>query len=384
MKELLKQIWMAEAKANDNMSACRFQTDFGGVTETWVNSRALLYDYAPEEKLQPDQLFTVADLPLKNMEDLERTYAENMFYPGELILEDYELLGAMFLNDGLPEHGQAISAYSLNGKTGYYKCSLPWGNETSFQWVRKLLYYIPTPVQDLVRDCVTLRELGASLIRLKATPDLALLFRADSLVLLVTLSRMQPKELVNEQLFVGQIQYRLDGWNSETRAFTRLVEVKSKSMPVRGLANPTRAAAANAAPPVPPKAVPDPIPQEAPTPQVEEVQPEQAEQIAQQAPEPIQEPVEDSTSSPEEESKKRTRTRKAPTAATPANAKALDEVIAYLGSPPADSMTQEEIDEEIRKCRDLGIVLSRRMANLYAAGTLIPKRKLAAVRDVLN
>lgn len=386
MKELLKQIWKAEAKDTSNNSACRFQTDFGSRTETWVCSRALLYDYDPKEKLELDRQFTVDDLPMKKLEDPERTYAENMFYPGEIILDDYSLLECMFLNDGLAAHGKAISAYDLNGQTGYYKCSLPWKNETSFQWVRKLLYYIPTPVQDMVRDRVTLRELDACLVRLKATPDLALLFRAGYTVLLVTMSRMQPHDLVNEQLFVDQIQYRLDGWDSETKAFSRLVEVRRHNMPMRGLANPTKAAAATTAvPPVQPPAAPPEIPQQEPTaPQVEEVQPEQAEQIAEQAPDPIQEPVEETTPAAEEETKKRTRMRKAPTAATPANAKALDEVIAYLGSPPADSMTQDEIDEEIRKCRDLGIVLARRMANLYAAGTLIPKKKLAAVRDVLN
>ena len=89
-------------------------------------------------------------------------------------------------------------------------------------------------------------------------------------------------------------------------------------------------------------------------------------------------------SPPEAEKPKHTRVRKAPAAATPANAKALEDVLAYLGCPVAENMPQEEIDEEIRKCRDLGIVISRRMANLYAAGTKNYAKKLAAVRDALS
>ena len=123
--------------------------------------------------------------------------------------------------------------------------------------------------------------------------------------------------------------------------------------------------------------------------QVEEIQPEQAQQIAAEAPPPIvnasapEVKPEESVQPPQEE-EKRKRIRKAPTAATPANAKALEDTIAYLGSPVADTMALEDIEEEIRKCRDLGVVLARRMANLYAAGTLIPKRKLAAVSAILN
>ena len=47
-------------------------------------------------------------------------------------------------------------------------------------------------------------------------------------------------------------------------------------------------------------------------------------------------------------------------------------------------MNMDEIDEEVRKCRDLGVALSRRMANLYTAGMQIPKKKLAAVSAILN
>jgi hypothetical protein len=82
--------------------------------------------------------------------------------------------------------------------------------------------------------------------------------------------------------------------------------------------------------------------------------------------------------------KKHTRVRKTPAAASPAKSKALEDVIAYLGCPVADNMSQEDIDEEVRKCRDLGIVVARRIANLYAAGTKNYAKKLAAVRDALS
>ena len=396
MKQLLKQIWKAEAEASEaNRTACRYQTLCGSRTETWVCSRAVFYDYAPEEELEPNKQFKVDDLPLKELRDPERTYAENMFYSGVILLEDYSLLDCLFLNAGLPELGQSISVFDRNGETGYYRCGLPWGNETSFQWVRKLLYDIPEPVKNLIKDTVTLQELNASFVRLKATPDIAILLGAENAWLVVPMARIKSYELVNEQLFINGIQYRLDGLDQETQTFTRLVEVHTKQMTMRGLANPTKAAQASAA--QAPRVVPMPEPagspgdsvtveelKQAQEPQVEEVQPEQAQEIAQQAPEVTQEKEQQQTDTTEEEAKKRTRIRKTPTAANPANAKALDEVITYLGSPVSDTMSLEDIDEEIRKCRDLGIVISRRMANLYAAGSLIPKKKLAAVMEVLK
>jgi len=400
MKELLKQLWKAELDAGDapaKNTACRFQTMvIDSIVETWVCPRAVYWDYAPKERLEQDKLLPMGDYPMSKLADPQRVYQENMCYMGAIPLSDSQYLGCMFLNDGLEK--DSLSVYDLNGQTGYWRCALPWGDETSFQWVRKVLYYIPDPVKDLVWDTVTLREVNARLVRLKAVPDIAIMFSSSTSNLLVTMASLQPHDLVYEQLFIHEVQHRLDGYDSETKAFSRLIEVRDKTMPMRGLANPTKAAAAAKAEATAlaeqyerqqeidkqsaaaKQAEQEVVQQQQPEPQVEDVQPEQAEVIAQQAPEA---PV--AAEQPEEEeTKKRTRVRKAPTAATPANAKALEDTIAYLGSPVADSMTMEEIDEEIRKCRDLGIVLSRRMANLYTAGMQIPKKKLAAVSAILN
>lgn len=400
MKELLKKLWKAELDAGDDPArntACRFQTlVIDSVVETLVCPRAIYWDYAPADRIEPDKMFPVDGYPMSKLDDPQRVYLENMCYMGYIPLDDSVYLKGMFLNDSI--EANALSVYDRNGHTGYWRCALPWGDETSFQWVRKVLYYIPDPVRELIWDTVTLREVRARLVRLKSVPDIAIMFSSSTANLLVTMASLKPHELEYEQLFIREVQHRLDGYDRETKSFSRLIEVKDKTMPMRGLANPTKAAQAaeaksaaaayeatqqvnkqlfeKAVPPAAPTKEPEPPVEE---PQVEDVQPEQAEEIAQQAPEPVAAPEQQ-----EEEIKKRTRIRKAPTAATPANAKALEDTLAYLGSPVADTMTMDEIDEEIRKCRDLGIVLSRRMANLYTAGMQIPKKKLAAVSAILN
>ena len=259
MKELLKKIWLASARANPaNNAACRFQTMLiDSITETWVCSRAVLCDYAPSTRIEMGTLQPVDDLPLKQLPDPEVVLAENMFYRGTIPLEDYSLLGCAFLNEGPGPKENAISVFQQNGQTMYYKCNLPWGDETSFQWLRKIFNYIPTYVSELVKDAVTLQELGACLVRLKASPNLALLLQSSTAWLLVTMSVLNKTELANEQIFINNVQYRLDGWDNETKAYSRLVEVTPKNM--RGLANPTKAAQQSAVAPAP-KSAPAPAP----------------------------------------------------------------------------------------------------------------------------
>jgi len=392
MKQILKDIWSATARANPkDKTACRFQTMLvDSLADIYACSRGVYYDYAPTEKLELNKHYAVDDLPFKKLQDPEKVLAESMFYPGAIPLTDNSTLEALFLNDGPCKANHELAVFDRKGNTACFRGGLPWGDATYFEWVRKVLFFIPDEVRWRVQKSVTLKELNAQLVRLKTSPDIALLLGSATSWLLVPMSRISNSSELNENLFIDGCQFRLDGWNNESRTYSRLVEVVSKTM--RGLANPTKAAkqTAQAAPPPAPAAPTEPeMPPaqliEEPVPQVEEVQPELAEEIAEQAPEATAPVPEHQLIEPQEdEAPKRTRTRKAPTAATPANAKALEEVAAYLGSPVADSMTMEEIDEEIRKCRDLGVVLSRRMANLYAAGTLIPKKKLAAVREAMN
>ena len=398
MKELLKKLWKAELDAgpeSGRRTACVFQTMIiDSVVETRVCPRAVYWDYAPQERLELDKVFTFEDYPLSKLDDPQRVYQENMCYMGAIPLDDSQYLRGLFLNDGLEKN--ALSFYDLNGHTCYWRCALSWGDETSFQWLRKVLYRIPLPVQELIWNTVTLREVNARLVRLKAVPDPAIMLSSATANLLVTMASLQPTELEYEQLFIKGVQHRLDGYDSYTGSFSRLIEVKDKAMPMRGLANPTKAAAAAKAEATAladsyerqrevdqqfaaAKAEEQAAAQET-EPQIEVVQPEQAEEIIQEAPEAPVTVVQPE----EEETKKRTRIRKSPTAATPANAKAMEDTMAYLGSPVADSMTMDEIDEEIRKCRDLGVALARRMANLYTAGMQIPKKKLAAVSAILN
>lgn len=391
MKQLLKAIWEEEARHCPQPSACRFQTHMiDSRVEIRACPRSVYYDYSPVDKLELDKHYTVDDLPLKEIADPEKVLAENMFYPGAINLKSNSLLEACFLNDGPCKANQELAIFERRGTAGYYKGGVPWGEATYFQWVRKVLFYIPNEVRWKVQGTVTLSELNAQLVRLKATPDLALLLGSATSWLLVTMARIQQHEPINEQLYIDDEQYRLDGWDNETRAYSRLIKVVDKNM--RGLANPTKAAKAAQAPAEPVAAVTAPQPE----PQVEDVQLEQAEEIAEQAVDTavqladtvaeaiseVEDPAE--TIPPEAEKPKHTRVRKVPAAATPANVKAIEDVLAYLGCPVADNMSQEDIDEEIRKCRDLGIVISRRMANLYAAGTKNYAKKLAAVRDALS
>lgn len=395
MKQLLRAIWLDTAKGCPEPSACRFQTQMiDSRVEICACPRSVYYDYAPTEKLDLDKPYTVDDLPLKPIADPEHVLAENMFYPGSIPLENNSLLEACFLNDGPCKANQELAIFERRGTAGYYQGGIPWGDATYFQWVRRVLFYIPNTVRWKIQGAVTLKELNAALVRLKATPDLALLLGSATSWLLVTMSRVVQKEILNEQLYINNEQYRLDGWDSETKAYSRLIKVVDKSM--RGLANPTKAAKAAQAPAEPVAAVPV----QQPEPQVEDIQPEQAEQIAVQAVDTtaqfaatvveavkeVEEGLDDpkDQNPPEAEKLKHTRVRKAPAASSPANAKALEDVIAYLGCPVADNMSQDDIDEEVRKCRDLGIVVARRIANLYAAGTKNYAKKLAAVRDALS
>ena len=391
MKQLLKAIWEEEARHCPQPSACRFQTlMIDSRVEICACPRSVYYDYSPVEKLELDKHYTVDNLPLKSLADPEKVLAENMFYPGAINLNSNSLLEACFLNEGPCKAKQELAIFERRGTAGYYKGGVPWGEATYFQWVRKVLFYIPNEVRWKVQGVVTLSELNAQLVRLKATPDLALLLGSATSWLLVTMARIQQHEPINEQLYIDDEQYRLDGWDNETKAYSRLIKVVDKTM--RGLANPTKAAKAAQAPMEPVAAAPAPQPE----PQVEDVQLEQAEEIAEQAADTavqVAETVVEAISEveegkdqnpPEAEKPKHTRVRKAPAAVTPANVKALEDLLAYLGCPVADNMSQEDIDEEIRKCRDLGIVISRRMANLYAAGTKNYAKKLAAVRDALS
>jgi hypothetical protein len=244
----------------------------------------------------------------------------------------------------------------------------------------------------------SLTALNARIGKMRTGPVLVLLLSCDTALLVVTLSKIPQNKPQNSNIFMSMDlseHYRLDGLREDGVFYTRLVKGRNN---LKGLANPVKRKEEAPAEVV---HVPEETPpiQDAPAaePQVEEVQPEQAEEIAEQAPEPMGEIDRNGYTAPPasqisaersadlgDAPKKRTRTKRVAVAPSANASKLIDDLIAYLGSPVADSMTSDQMQEEVRKLRDLGVVLARRQSNLFTAATASEKKLRDVLRGVLG
>lgn len=385
-KELLQQLWKTEAGLTDNGNACRFQlqTD-GGPIEYTICSKAVMLDYAPEKPLEPGKLFKVDDYPIKKLDDITKVTPEVMLCEESLTIHKDEDIDRYFLplnnwqEIGLGVFDRQDDKVVLNSVMPYLKTG-------SFQFAGLALHFIPDQVRWEINKNGSLTQLNARIGKMRTGPVIVLLLSCDTAMLIVTMSKLQPKELANSNIFLDKdcsVAYRLDGLREGSVYYSRLVKGRNT---LKGLANPVaRNKAAEAPAPEAPVHEPVAVPvtsTEAPAavvdeaPQVEEVQPEQAEAIAEAAPEAV--------SAPAEEPKKRTRTKRVAVAPSANASKLIDDLIAYLGTPVSDAMTTEQMQEEVRKLRDLGVVLARRQSNLFTAATASEKKLRDVLRGVLG
>lgn len=383
-KQLLRQLWDIEASRTTNGNACRLQLQTeSGPTEFLVCSKAVLMDYAPSKTLEAGKLYTVNKLPLKKLEDISRVYPENMLCEESLNItkDDYIEDCFMPLNNW---HEIGMGVFAKDDEKVVLEAVLPYLKSGSFQFAGLALHYIPDEVRWEINKNSSLTALNARIGKMRTGPVLVLLLSCDTALLVVTLSKIPQNKPQNSNIFMSidlSEHYRLDGLREDGVFYTRLVKGRNN---LKGLANPVKRKEEAPAEVV---HVPEETPpiQDAPAaePQVEEVQPEQADEIAEQTPEvtPVEQTKE---AAPVEEPKKRTRTKRVAVAPSANASKLIDDLIAYLGSPVADSMTSDQMQEEVRKLRDLGVVLARRQSNLFTAATASEKKLRDVLRGVLG
>jgi hypothetical protein len=385
-KQLLRQLWDIEASRTTNGNACRLQLQTeSGPTEFLVCSKAVLMDYAPSKTLEAGKLYTVNKLPLKKLEDISRVYPENMLCEESLNITKDAYIDACFmpLNNW---HEIGMGVFSKDDEKVVLESVLPYLKSGSFQFAGLALHYIPDEVRWEINKNSSLAALNARIGKMRTGPVLVLLLSCDTALLVVTLSKIPQNKPQNNNIFMSRDlsdHYRLDGLREDGVFYTRLVKGRNN---LKGLANPVKRKEAQPAESV---HVPEENPpiQDAPAaeaePQVEDIQPEQADEIAEQAPEAtsVEQPKE---AAPAEEPKKRTRMKRVAVAPSANASKLIDDLITYLGSPVADSMTSDQMQEEVRKLRDLGVVLARRQSNLFTAATASEKKLRDVLRGVLG
>lgn len=397
-KQLLRQLWDIEASRTTNGNACRLQLQTeSGPTEFLVCSKAVLMDYAPSKTLEAGKLYTVNKLPLKKLEDISRIYPENMLCEESLnITKDAYIEDCFMPLNNWHEIGMGV--FSKDDEKVVLEAVLPYLKSGSFQFAGLALHYIPDEVRWEINKNSSLTALNARIGKMRTGPVLVLLLSCDTALLVVTLSKIPQNKPQNSNIFMSRglsEHYRLDGLREDGVFYTRLVKGRNN---LKGLANPVKRKEEAPAEVV---HVPEETPpiQDAPAaePQVEEVQPEQADEIAEQAPEPVGETDRNGYTAPpasqinaersaelDDAPKKRTRTKRVAVAPSANASKLIDDLIAYLGSPVADSMTSDQMQEEVRKLRDLGVVLARRQSNLFTAATASEKKLRDVLRGVLG
>lgn len=391
-KILLNQLWDIQSYRNDRKEpACRFQLVTGDARiEYHVCSSSVLLDYTPASKLELGKLYTINHLPLKKLDDFARVNPDVFLSDDYVSLEDDVMLTDYFLPLNNKEGECGMGVFTIQGEEkAVLKNVLTYPRSSSFQFAGLSFFHIPEAVQTEINNNSSMKALHANIRKVRSGPTLAVVLSCDTGMLVVTLARVRNTTAVNENIYLDDScseRFRLDGYREDLGVFSRLVKVKKE---MKTLANPMQRK--TAVPVQPPAAAPEPAPAPAPEPvspapaaepQVEEVKPEQAEQIAARAPEaPKKEEV---PAAPAEEPKKRIRAKRQPVTATIGSVKSIDELIAYLGTPIPDGMTTEAMQEEVRKLRDLGVVVARRQSNLYTAATAAEKKLRDTLRGVLG
>lgn len=386
LKALLQRLWDIQANRNGGRPACRFQLeDSSGRIEYLVCSSAVMLDYKPAKLLNLGQLYHVDKLPEKVIDDVSKVNPDVCLAEESVVLQKEATPEDYFIPLRNPDGEHGLGVFERKGESLVMKDILPFRKNGCFRFVGLAVYQIPGDVLAEINKNGSLLSLHARISKVRTNPWMAIVLSCDTAMLVVPLTKIQHTTPENENIYFDADmteRFRLDGYRDDEGFFSRLVKANNKDM--KGLVNPVGRNKVT----TPVEAVAAAAP--APEAQVEEVQPAQAEEIAAAAPEvqPTPEVAQD-PAVPQEVPKKRTRTVKKVQTEAPGSVlgiapKAIDDLIAYLGSPVSDKMTPDDMQEEARKLRDLGVVIARRQSNLIVAATASEKKLRDGLKGVLG
>lgn len=397
---IIEEIWNSQLEnlpKGDKGPAVVFQKKHAEVVvEYKACRRCVLIDYMPEVKLIPDKLYGIEGHAILSNIDEERIAPERFLYEEFIELQDSALLTNRFLPFTNEAHSGFYALDKDHRDVWKKRYELDALKDGPYKLVAYTMYEIPAWCKSCIYGHSSLIALHGQfgLTRQGNVPTLIL--SSDSSMLIVTMNRMPPDENPIISL-EGEDRLQFDGYIEASYSWTRLVPRKdSKKMPTKGLANPVKRAAMQAAQNAAPTMVHEPIQQPAEEPQIEDVKPEQAAEIAAQAEEPAGEtdragytapPASqvNTEPGPDQSIKSTVRSRRVKQAAQDSDMlKNMDALSEYLGSPVPDTMTVQQIEEELRHCRDLGVALTRRMTNLGLAGTSAGSKLINAVKSLVN
>lgn len=409
--ELLSRLWEALiASKDESYPACRFQEQYQEGRADYRVCRMCVYiDYKPSGRpLKDGKLYPIVGHKLLPLDPMNKVHPENFLCEEGLALNSDNYLHYVFIPcNNMKDREVGLMAFEEADDKLMYKGTLPYSPSGSFHFVGLAAYRISKDIiHEIEKAEIPFTQLHPRICKVRSGTVLALQLMSESRTIIATLNRLNQQDELNDNIYFGKDspRYKLDGFRNDSGTYYQLVEAIEVTM--RGLKNPVKKLQE----------------QETPVePQIEDIQPEQAEEIAAQAPsvdvlteresreiieaenaacvpveeEPMGETTKDGYTAPPASQintepspdapvdKKHTRVRRQPTAAGPAKLKQMDELIEYLGSPVGD-MKQEDINEEIKKIRDLIIVSGRRMANLHSAHAAGEKKRLDSLRAIIG
>ena len=411
--ELLSKLWEALiASKDESYPACRFQEQYQeGRADYRVCRRCVYIDYKPSGRpLKDGKLYPILGHELLPLDPMNKVHPENFLCEEGLALNSDNYLHYVFIPcNNMKDREVGLMAFEEVDDKLMYKGTLPYSPSGSFHFVGLAAYRISKDIiHEIEKAEIPFTQLHPRICKVRSGTVLALQLMSESRTIIATLNRLNQQDELNDNIYFGKDspRYKLDGFRNDSGTYYQLVEAIEVTM--RGLKNPVKKLQE----------------QETPVePQIEDIQPEQAEEIAAQAPtvdatpesmeginevsetiakyeegdpetvatinkekerlEVLKTKIEAEKADKEEAAPKHTRVRKQPTAAGPAKLKQMDELIEYLGSPVGD-MKQEDINEEIKKIRDLIIVSGRRMANLHSVHAAGEKKRLDSLRAIIG
>ena len=390
-RSIIEEIWnyqLENLPKGDKGPAVIFQTNYNDQrTEYRACRRCVMIDYSPIAQLNPTELYAVPEHTLITEIDEQRIAPERFLHEEFLNLADSALLTNRFLPFKNESHAGLYALDKDNRDCWKKRYELDALKEGPFSLIGLNLYEIPAWCKSCIYGHSSLVALHAQFGLTRNGNVPTLLLSSDSSLLIVTLNRV-PMDENPIIILEGDEKLQFDGYIEKAYAWSRLIPKKeNKKKMSKGLPNPTKRAVPAAAPAVEPETV-EAVPQNpvmvhapvtpppAPEPQVEEVQPEQAKEIAQEAPAAV-DPV-----APEKEKPRRRNNKVA--AQDSDMLKTMDALAEYLGCPVPDTMTVPQIEEELRHCRELGLALTRRMANLGLAGTTASSKLIGTIRGLVG
>ena len=390
-RSIIEEIWnyqLENLPKGDKGPVVIFQTLYNdNRVEYRACRRCVLIDYQPETELIPNKKYGVEGHTIIEEIDDSRLSPERFLHEEFLNLSDSALLTNRFLPFKNDTHSGLYALEKDHRDCWKKRYELDALKDGPFSLIGLTLYEVPAWCKSCIYGYSSLVALHGQfgLTRNGNVPTLIL--SSDTSLLIVTLNRI-PLDENPTIILEGDEKLQFDGFIEEPHVWSRLIPKKeNKKKMSKGLPNPTKRAVPAAAPATEPETV-EAVPQNpvmvhapvtpppAPEPQVEEVQPEQAKEIAQEAPAAV-DPV-----APEKEKPRRRNNKVA--AQDSDMLKTMDALAEYLGCPVPDTMTVPQIEEELRHCRELGLALTRRMANLGLAGTTASSKLIGTIRGLVG